>query len=62
MKHKKIIIGLLGLVLTGTVLLMLADQAVGSCCGASEQAKIEVWWWLIIGLQIGALYYVYKRK
>ncbi len=62
MNHKKLKIGFLSLLLAGTVFALVADQAVGSCCGASESANIEIWWWMAIAIEITFLAYVAKIR
>lgn len=62
MKHRKLKITLLSLMLAGTVLAMITDQAVGSCCGSRESASIEIWWWLALATEIALLVYVISKK
>ncbi len=58
MKHKKLKLVFLSLILIGTVLAMIADQAVGSCCGATESANIEIGWIFAIAAEIALLVFV----
>lgn len=62
MRHKKLKIVLLSLLLSGTSLAMIADQAVGSCCGSRESVDIEIWWWVAIAAEIILLVYIAKKK
>jgi predicted CDP-diglyceride synthetase/phosphatidate cytidylyltransferase len=51
-----------GIAIIGTLIAMVADQAVGSCCGSRESANIEPWWWIALVVEIVVLVYVLTRK
>jgi hypothetical protein len=61
MKHRKLKLALVSLLLAGTVLAMIADQAAGSCCGARESSNIEIGWWAAIAIEATLLVYIAKR-
>jgi hypothetical protein len=60
-KYKKVLLIIISIAIIVTILAMLADQAVGSCCGSSESANIEAWWWVAIFAELFALIYISKK-